>query len=145
MDPTRHQPATAANDQTAAPPARRRRRAAAAAAVIASFATVTAGPAAADDPPADVLDCAPITCAAHYIDMPTSTLSALVVVGAHAGQGTGFEIVLDLLDAAEQSKLAAVSGPTEFNVFLVRQIMQRHDDVDDLIMNYAISGLLPPR
>jgi len=145
MDPTRHLPATVANTETATPPSRRRRRAAAAATVIASFAAVTAGSAAADDPPADVADCAPITCAAQYIAMPTSTLSALVVVQARAGRGTGFEIVLELLDAAEHTKLAGVSGPAEFNVFQVRQIMQRHDDVADLIMSYAISGLLPPR
>src|SRR4051794_1085945 len=117
MDPTRHLPATVAHAETATPPSRRRRRAAAATAGIPPFPAVTAGSAAPDPPPADVAECAPITCAAQYIEMPTSTLSALVVLRARAGGGTGFEVVLDLLDAAEHTKLAAISGPAEFNVF----------------------------
>jgi hypothetical protein len=91
-----------------------------------------------------MLGCAPITCAAQYIGVPTTTLSTAVAVRARAGQGLGVGIVLDMLDAAEHAKLATVTGPSPAaNVLQVRQIMQGHDDVEDLIMNYAVSSLLP--
>jgi hypothetical protein len=114
--------------------------AAAAAASIIVVATPAAG-SAASDPSVRT----PLTCAAAYIGVPVNTLSAGVVERQHASGGLGFEIVLDALDTAEQAKLAAITGPPQFNVFEVRQIIQDHDDLEHLITQYAVSTLLPAR
>ena len=144
MNPTRRLPATVATIIPAAfSTSRRHRIIAAAAAMIPLVAAAPAGPVAAGDPSADGPGWAPITQAARYIDVPVNTLSAHVIEHARAGEGLGFGIVLDMLDAAETAKLAAVSGPTESNVFQVRHIVEEHDDLEELVMAYAVSNLLP--
>lgn len=117
--------------------------------MIPLLAVAAAGSAAADNAPVDVFGCAPITCAAQYIRVPTDELSARIVERQRAGRSLGIDTVLDMLDmldTAEQQKLAAVTGPSlAANVFQVRQIMQDHDDLEDLVMTYLVSGVLPPQ
>jgi hypothetical protein len=146
MNSIRHLPTTVATSTwTPAPRSCPARRFIAAAAMIPLVAAAVAGSAAAADPAGDVPGCTPITCAARYIGVPTDTLSASIVERARAGQGLGFDIVLDMLDRAEQRKLAAITGPAEFNVFEVRQIVRDHNDLRELILNYAAGSPIAPR
>jgi hypothetical protein len=107
------------------------------------LAMAGAGSADAAGPPATPTPaCTPLVCAADYIGVATSNLAAIVMLGNQGGGSTGTNLVLELLDAAKQTKLDAncADGPTPA---ALDDIVATHDHARDGLAVYAVSGVLP--
>jgi hypothetical protein len=113
-----------------------------AAATLAALATPATRPAAAARQPAP--DCAPIACAAAYIGVSEPTLSAEIVNEVRRTGLLGMTGVLRRLDAAQSQKLAAIGTTNDAAADALTRwsIRSTHDAVRDLLLTYAISGLI---
>jgi hypothetical protein len=113
-----------------------------AAAILAALATPATHPAAAAPQPAP--DCAPIACAAAYIGVSEPTLSVQIVNEARRTGLPGMNEALQQLATAQSEKLAAVgtSSDAATHALIRWSIRSTHDAVRDLLLTYAISGLI---
>ena len=114
-------------------------------AVTASLLSMAgAGSADAGGPPETLPPaCTPLVCAADYIGVTTSHLAAILMFGNQGGGSAGINLVLELLDAAKQTKLDAAGcadGPTSA---AVDDTVAAHDHARDGLAVYAVSGVLP--
>jgi hypothetical protein len=112
---------------------------------VALASLAAAGP--VDAAPADdqLLRCTPIECAAAYIGVPASDLSAAVVAETRATGLPGMMVAIDQLDAAEHSKLAATGSTDGAMQALARfSIISTHDALRDLLLTYAVGNLIVP-
>ena len=87
--------------------------------------------------------CTPLVCAADYIGVTPSDLAAILMLGNQGGESAGINLVLELLDAAKQTKLDATGCADGPMPAAVGDIVATHDHTRNGLAVYIVSGVLP--
>ncbi|MET0459140.1 MAG: hypothetical protein ABW195_07825 [Ilumatobacteraceae bacterium] len=107
---------------------------------LTSFATAASGAAAAGAPPTNGSD--PMTLAAAYIGVPTSTLAVDIVEETGRTGVLGLQVAVDQLDSAMAAKLSALPPTTDQGtVMAYLSVVAGHHDIRDALLDRAVTTL----
>ena len=112
-------------------------------AVLATISTFGAPPRqaqAATAPPSPESD--PITLAAAYIGVPTSTLAAHIVTETRQTGTLGIQVVIDQLDEAMARQLSALPPTIDESIIMAHySVIASHHTIRDALLDQAVTGL----